>query len=256
MKGRLKGAAYRGSSIVFGEYALKAVECGKNHDVKIHVRSSTNETNGTIIESNETNNNASRRITIPSYQLFYGEVVSDVFLDTSSNLTVFAWINSTNFNGSLYITDSDSNVDFTNLKALTRNLSNNFTFNDLGELDTSLDISNLTDSVNNSYASDNQLKDTYNFSVFGSLIEYVPIINSTNSSNFITGILWDTSDDAPGLGEGQYNGSEDVIFVTNIKKYSLGTYGVYDYEIRIPANLEKYLVPNEIDSVDLYREIT
>jgi len=29
MKGRLKGAAYRGSSIAFGEYALKAVECGK-----------------------------------------------------------------------------------------------------------------------------------------------------------------------------------------------------------------------------------
>lgn len=29
MKGRLKGAAHRGSSISFGEYALKAVECGK-----------------------------------------------------------------------------------------------------------------------------------------------------------------------------------------------------------------------------------
>ena len=29
MKGRLKGAAHRGSSIAFGEYALKAMECGK-----------------------------------------------------------------------------------------------------------------------------------------------------------------------------------------------------------------------------------
>jgi len=29
MKGRLKGTAYRGSSISFGEYALKATECGK-----------------------------------------------------------------------------------------------------------------------------------------------------------------------------------------------------------------------------------
>ena len=28
-KGRLKGTAYRGSTIQFGEYALKAVECGK-----------------------------------------------------------------------------------------------------------------------------------------------------------------------------------------------------------------------------------
>ena len=28
-KGRMKGTAYRGSSISFGEYALKAVQCGK-----------------------------------------------------------------------------------------------------------------------------------------------------------------------------------------------------------------------------------
>ncbi len=29
MKGRMKGAAHRGSSISFGEYALKATQCGK-----------------------------------------------------------------------------------------------------------------------------------------------------------------------------------------------------------------------------------
>lgn len=29
MKGRMKGAALRGSSLVFGDYALKATECGK-----------------------------------------------------------------------------------------------------------------------------------------------------------------------------------------------------------------------------------
>ena len=28
-KGRMKGAAYRGSNLEFGEYALKAVECGR-----------------------------------------------------------------------------------------------------------------------------------------------------------------------------------------------------------------------------------
>ena len=28
MKGRMRGAAYRGSTISFGEYALKAMECG------------------------------------------------------------------------------------------------------------------------------------------------------------------------------------------------------------------------------------
>ena len=29
MKGRMRGAAHRGSSISFGDYALKAVECGR-----------------------------------------------------------------------------------------------------------------------------------------------------------------------------------------------------------------------------------
>jgi large subunit ribosomal protein L16 len=29
MKGRMTGVAYRGSSLAFGEYALKAVECGR-----------------------------------------------------------------------------------------------------------------------------------------------------------------------------------------------------------------------------------
>ena len=29
MKGRMRGAAYRGSSLSFGDYALKAVECGR-----------------------------------------------------------------------------------------------------------------------------------------------------------------------------------------------------------------------------------
>ena len=29
MKGRMRGAAYRGSSISFGDYALKALECGR-----------------------------------------------------------------------------------------------------------------------------------------------------------------------------------------------------------------------------------
>lgn len=29
MKGRMRGAAHRGSSIAFGEYALKAMTCGK-----------------------------------------------------------------------------------------------------------------------------------------------------------------------------------------------------------------------------------
>ena len=28
MKGRMKGKAYRGSNITFGDYALKALECG------------------------------------------------------------------------------------------------------------------------------------------------------------------------------------------------------------------------------------
>jgi hypothetical protein len=210
-------------------------------------------TNGSITELNESNNKANRSIDIPAYHIFYGDIVSDIFLDTSSNTTVFAWLNATDITGNIFVADSDSNIDFNSLQALSRNTSNNLTIDDFEELDIALSTVNLSDSINRTYTENSVVKNTDNFTVFSSNIINVPIANSTNTSNFITGILWDTSDFN---SIGFYNGSQDIAFVTKISKDSVGFYGTYDYELKIPANLKRYLTPNVQNSISFYREIT
>jgi len=46
---------------------------------------------------------------------------------------------------------------------------------------------------------------------FSRSVTNVPIINSTNTTAFQTGILWDTAD-----GGASYNGTQDVAFITKI----------------------------------------
>ena len=46
-------------------------------------------------------------------------------------------------------------------------------------------------------------------------------------------------------GEFDSGDKEDVIFVAPINKNAEGTYGIYDYEIRVPAKLREY---NSADS--------
>ncbi len=74
------------------------------------------------------------------------------------------------------------------------------------------------------------------FAVYGNTINNVPIVNSTNTSDFVTGILWDYSD----INPGEYNGSQDLVFITKINKNKRGMYGIYDYEIDVPSKLRSY----------------
>ena len=123
---------------------------------------------------------------------------------------------------------------------------------DFEEIDIALNFSNSSDSINSTWTFRNLTKAVSNFTSFDRLIQDVPVVNSTNTSSFITGILWDTSDP----NNGTFNGSQDIAFVTKVSKKSQGYYGTYDYEIKVPANLERYLKPNEQDSISFYREIT
>ena len=177
---------------------------------------------------------------------------SNIFLDTSSNSTLFAWLNSTDFSGNIYVTDSDSTIDFSSLYALSRNTSGNYSSADFETLDLYLNLTNVTDSINRTYTVDGFDNFTTNFTIFSSNITFVPLVNTTNSSNFVTGILWDSSDSTIGF----YNGTQDVIFATKINKNSLGFYGTYDFEIKIPANLRQYISPNMQNMVSFYREVT
>jgi len=208
--------------------------------------------NGSLVESNETNNIANRTLFITAYNIYYGGVFAELVLDTSDNLSILSWYNLSSFNGNIFAADSDSIPDFFSLIALGRNRSSNFSMEDFEEIDIALNFSNSSDSINSTWTFRNLTKAVSNFTSFDRLIQDVPVVNSTNTSSFITGILWDTSDP----NNGTFNGSQDIAFVTKVSKKSQGYYGTYDYEIKVPANLERYLKPNEQDSISFYREIT
>ena len=206
--------------------------------------------NGSVIESLESNNIANITIPIPPYHTFYGDVLPGIILDTFSNKTVFQWLNSSSI-GNIYAADTDSSITFTSLMPLGRNASMNITSDDFSELDLALNTTNLTDSINRTYTFDGWANTTLNFTLFSRFVTDVPVANSTNSSNFVTGILWDSSDSL----NGNYSGAEDVVFLTRMNQDMQGRYGVYDYELRIPANLEGYSTLDLQDSISFYREL-
>ena len=109
----------------------------------------------------------------------------------------------------------------------------------------------LNDSVNRTWTLNNAPLDTVNLTIYGTIVYWVPVINSTNTSDFRTGILWDSSDANPG----QFNASQDLVFITVVQSQLTGLYGVYDYELNIPARLRQYIVPNNDNSVSFYTEL-
>jgi hypothetical protein len=206
-------------------------------------------TNGSIHEINESNNKANRTIEVPAWQIFYGNITADIFLDTNANLSIFRWLNETDLGGNIFIVDSDSLVSWTDLEALSRNASGNLTMDDFEEIDEVLNLSGIRDSVNATYTDNGIIKNTTTFTVYSSQINNTPIVNSTNTSQFVTGILWDKSDNPTN----EYNGSQDIVFITTINQNTYGGYGIYDYEIRIPANLRRY--KGNQNTVDFYTEL-
>jgi len=209
------------------------------------------ETNGSIQELDESNNAANKTIFIPAYHIYYGDIIANLLLISASDAHILSWFNETNINGNIYVADADSSIDWTSLFAIGTDLDYNSAQNDFEEIDNALNLTGLTDSINNSYTEDGKTKVNDSFMVYGNNITDVPVTDSTNSSDFVTGILWDYSD----INPGEYNGSQDLVFITKVNQNKQGMYGIYDYEIKIPANLKKYVTPNNENTVTFYVEL-
>ena len=191
---------------------------------------------GSISEDNETDNKANRTIEVGGWQEVYGTLNSNKILADSSKLKLDFWINESITTGEIFASDSEASISWDSLKAIGKNGTGFSTGDDFNEIDLILGMSNFNDSVTRIFTTDgNSPRDTDNFTVSGKEIVGVPIVNSTNSSNFVTGILWDSADDSD--GEFSSSDNEDLVFVTKISPKSPGKYGTYDYEIRIPARL-------------------
>ncbi|HLD55824.1 MAG TPA: hypothetical protein VJB35_06195 [Candidatus Nanoarchaeia archaeon] len=208
-------------------------------------------TNGTYDEWNESNNEVSGNITVGSWHFFYGEIdsSSNYSLMDSSEGHVINW-NIINFSqGEVFISDLESDISWLDLVAIGKKINLDNSTDDFIEIDSLLNMSNFEDSVNSLYSNDSII----NLSIFGKDVNYIPIANSTNNTNFITGILWDSLDDIGDLEFDEID-KEDLIFVTKINQGGVGAYGIYDYEIRVPAMLREYDSTNS-ESAVFYAEL-
>jgi hypothetical protein len=205
-------------------------------------------TNGTIRESNESNNNASRTVSVGLWEYVTGNTTDKLTMSDSSNQTIFDWLVSDASGSKLFAADVDSNINWKNLQALGLNTTNISSPTDFASLDTRLGSTNFSDSVNRTYTSGNTPIELINYTIYTKKVNSVPIVNSTNNSNFKTGILWDYGD-----GGVRYSGTQDVVFVSPINKNTLGYNATVDYELRIPATLRSYKVGQDL--VVFYAEI-
>lgn len=192
-----------------------------------------------ISEYNESNNIANQSIVVGAWQNFYGNISLQKVLADSGIKNLSLWINETGFSGNVFVSDSESIVDWSRLYPIGKNKSGESTDDDFSDIDSLFDMGNFYDSVSNVYTSNgNTPLYTRDFFIHKNNVLDVPIINSSSSQSFYTGILWDGSDD----NDGEYDSfeGEDLVFVSEINRSAQGGYGNYDYEFFIPVRLREY----------------
>lgn len=207
--------------------------------------------NNSFSEVNESDNKANNTITLGSWQQFFGNVSLNKLISDSSLSNMSVWSKASKIAGNIFMSNKGSSVNWNNLQALGKNKTGGNSSNDFSNADVLLGMSNFSDSIYKIYTDNGQVDKTDNFTVFNKDIFYVPIVNSTNNSNFITGILWDTTTDTNGYFD--QSDKEPLVFITKVNMEKLGAYGSYDYEFKIPALLRSY---NSTDNcVYLYYEL-
>jgi hypothetical protein len=196
--------------------------------------------NGATNESNYTNNEANNSVSVSMYNYYFGNVTGKTML-VGGVFALMGFGNVTNTKGLIFFSNEDSKFSFSDLQSATRDKQGQLVSNAFTEIDSALNTTAYPDSIKQIWGAgtDTPLGD-HLFNLTTGPIYNVPIVNSTNTSDFVTGILWDTADDK---GNGQYDSAdnEDIVFVTEINSGKQGTYGTYDMEARIPANLRDYL---------------
>ncbi len=202
-----------------------------------------------VTELNESNNIASNNITISSWHTVYGRTSGSLSIQSLTNFTVFSWFVSNESSGNVFAVDYDSSISWDNLTAIGVDINGGLQMDDYDEIDNVLGVENYTDSVNRTFTQGGLPRNKSSFVVFSKTITNVSIVNSTNTSNFITGLLWDSSDSG-----NEFDTTQDLIIITKINSNKQGAYGIYDFEMRVPSQLKKYITDDQ-SSVALYVEL-
>ncbi len=203
--------------------------------------------NDLFLESNESDNKANDSIIVNAWQEFYGNMSIEKILSNGLLKNLTLWSNESFYEGSVFVTDSEADINWASLQAIGQSTTNVSVINDFMDIDALLGMSDFNDSVTNIFGDPFYPKFNTSFLVHKRMIEKVPIINSTNTTSFITGILWDMDDDSD--GQFDQGDKEDLVFVVKTNTSQQGGYGIYDYEITLPVRLREY---NSTDISDVY----
>ena len=236
------GRKYNGSDFVFNDSQLKTAEIKSNSSklvnftftagIGLYNYSIEADPEDGINETNESNNFGSKEFEVSSYQIFYGGTEIVYKLGSSESSAPIKDWNRNIPSGNLYYADVEASYSLDNLMPLNES-------GDLSDVDTALKISSNPDSIVKTYDEneDGFADQTKCYSIIDRDVCDVPVVNSTNSSNFVTGMLYDSDD---GIG---YDGSQDLIFITEAyKETRQGFYGEYVYESRVPSTLSNQVV--------------
>ena len=193
-----------------------------------------------IPEENRDENTFLEISDVSSYTILYGGSQQTLKLG-SDEKSVNSWSSQTP-EGNIFIKDADASFHITELDAPNNQ-------GDLELIDEDLEIEHHNDSISQEW---DQTRDGFSdenatFEIAGNTIEDVPVVNSTITEDFQTGILYDTSQGTP------YDGSQNLVFVTEVNTETQGEFGIYDYEARVPTSLSTQAGPRE--SVELITEL-
>lgn len=173
------------------------------------------------------------QLKVDSWQVFYGEVDAVSILG-DGEFSFNNWGNLNEVCGNIFVSDNAGVVDWPSLVAIGRDVNGEESLSDFSKIDSFLGMTEFEDSVSSVFSN----SELDSFLVYNNNISDVSVVNSTGNDNFKTGILWDSSDDTDGSYGG--NDREDLVFISNVNSDSSGEYGVYDYEMRVPAKLREY----------------
>ncbi len=183
------------------------------------------------------------------WHIYYGNW-SARLLAADVSVTNFTKWNSTD--GFIYFADEDATIDWGSLVAIGWKAGGGRADNDdFADLDNEFNMAAYEESITKLWDSDNDGEgdDERSVTVFGNSLSGVPFANSTNNTNFKTGILWDSSD-----GGDEYDESQETVFFTFVNMTRDCAYtDTCDYEIRIPGNLGGQVDGG--DTVQIYVEV-
>lgn len=191
----------------------------------------TADPNDNIKETDETDNSDTTLLDVSSYQTFYGG--TDLTLRLGAQKDDLRIFNQQIAKGNLHFADADAEIMFSDLEPVGSNFQ---------DADDALKMRGHNDSIQEEF--DPDINQTFEIS---GEEKTAPVINSSSNGNFKTGIFYDSSEGTP------YNGSQSLVFVSEIQDSTEGEYGIYDYEAKVPALLREQEGSNDL--IDIYAEI-